>query len=497
MSNNEDTSYVSESPQGKSLLLKVPDYELAATRSADATSWDAGASKKNTFLQLGDGTNVSAVANDPPSGDARNGNDLLVGQIEFVDDTRYRGESGASGDDLENAPRATPPNESTARASGASPFTRFSGGAPQTTAANPAATLAIPDYVGWRDHTDGHRITTTRGDKIEIIGGNYKLVSLGRGTGTATYEMSGGLVVQSDEGPGATSSITWRDCPSAPGEKGWQAVEQFVKGNVVERFHGTKREEFYGDKLISVVGSPDENTSGIDLGNANQNGTITNLWETTSDTLFFSDSKARPTKWDTTGDEPPKLQKPDVHSSTWAQTILDYTRAQTLKEHLHVDGEHVVQATYEGGYEATVRLTSLGKSYTEWWKCGGSLGFYEYFEGAMTQFFFGASTTIGFSNRFEIFVGLEQQLNIGGFVEIKLGADVSLALAAQYGLSAGVKLEVETQSAKFWLAKQDTGLSDLETAVSTMKTTMNQNITTLNQSVTALKKGTVAALHTL
>ena len=33
---------------------------------------------------------------------------------------------------------------------------------------------------GWRDHTDGNRITTTRGDKIEVIRGNYKLIVLGR-----------------------------------------------------------------------------------------------------------------------------------------------------------------------------------------------------------------------------------------------------------------------------------------------------------------------------
>jgi hypothetical protein len=33
---------------------------------------------------------------------------------------------------------------------------------------------------GWRDHSDGNRVTTTRGDKVEVIQGNYKLVVLGR-----------------------------------------------------------------------------------------------------------------------------------------------------------------------------------------------------------------------------------------------------------------------------------------------------------------------------
>ncbi|MFO0555739.1 MAG: hypothetical protein U0271_45605 [Polyangiaceae bacterium] len=33
---------------------------------------------------------------------------------------------------------------------------------------------------GWRDHSDGNRISTTYGDKIEVIRGNYKMVVLGR-----------------------------------------------------------------------------------------------------------------------------------------------------------------------------------------------------------------------------------------------------------------------------------------------------------------------------
>ncbi len=56
---------------------------------------------------------------------------------------------------------------------------------------------------GWRDHTDGNRITTTRGDKVEVIRGNYKLIVLGRQDQTkpkyAGMDLSGG---QSDTGGG-------------------------------------------------------------------------------------------------------------------------------------------------------------------------------------------------------------------------------------------------------------------------------------------------------
>jgi hypothetical protein len=43
-----------------------------------------------------------------------------------------------------------------------------------------AETLKLLTKGGWWDHTDGNRVTTTGGDKIEVIQGNYKMVVLGR-----------------------------------------------------------------------------------------------------------------------------------------------------------------------------------------------------------------------------------------------------------------------------------------------------------------------------
>jgi hypothetical protein len=54
---------------------------------------------------------------------------------------------------------------------------------------------------GWRDHSDGNRITTTRGDKVEVIRGNYKMVVLGRQddiANAAGWDVSGGLVDTAD-----------------------------------------------------------------------------------------------------------------------------------------------------------------------------------------------------------------------------------------------------------------------------------------------------------
>jgi hypothetical protein len=39
---------------------------------------------------------------------------------------------------------------------------------------------ALHTRGGWRDHSDGNRITTTYGDKVEVVRGNYKMIVLGR-----------------------------------------------------------------------------------------------------------------------------------------------------------------------------------------------------------------------------------------------------------------------------------------------------------------------------
>jgi hypothetical protein len=49
-----------------------------------------------------------------------------------------------------------------------------------------AETLKLLTKGGWWDHSDGNRVTTTSGDKIEVIQGNYKLVVLGRQTVPST-----------------------------------------------------------------------------------------------------------------------------------------------------------------------------------------------------------------------------------------------------------------------------------------------------------------------
>ena len=77
---------------------------------------------------------------------------------------------------------------------------------------------------GWRDHSDGNRISTTYGDKVEVIRGNYKLVVLGRqdDAGNAMgHDMSGNHVQDYAQAtmPGASVTVEWIQngyVPAAP-----------------------------------------------------------------------------------------------------------------------------------------------------------------------------------------------------------------------------------------------------------------------------------------
>src|SRR5262249_466463 len=99
----------------------------------------------------------------------------------FADDMRDRSDTSA-----------TPP---------APPETTSTGASLAPTTARTAESAQLHLKGGWRDHSDGNRITTTRGDKVEVIRGNYKLLVLGRQDdpgNAAGWDVSGGLVDGAD-----------------------------------------------------------------------------------------------------------------------------------------------------------------------------------------------------------------------------------------------------------------------------------------------------------
>jgi len=141
---------------------------------------------------------------------------------------------------------------------------------------------------GWRDHSDGNRVTTTYGDKVEVIRGNYKLVVMGRQDNVDEcigWEGSGSHVQDYAPGtmPGASFWLEWINDPRyyAPlfgpdgqvsdtdtSQKGvWLLVNTTQNVYEYARYAGNFREERWGDVIETYIGSenpPDNGAFAVD-----------------------------------------------------------------------------------------------------------------------------------------------------------------------------------------------------------------------------------------
>jgi hypothetical protein len=126
---------------------------------------------------------------------------------------------------------------------------------------------------GWRDHSDGNRISTTYGDKLEVIRGNYKLVVMGRQDDPGNsqgHEWCGNHVQDWGQAtmPGASVTLEWIQSGNLPPAGGVDLGdgERYVGGswlliNSTERVYqysrnaGNFRTQQWGVKLESYTGS--------------------------------------------------------------------------------------------------------------------------------------------------------------------------------------------------------------------------------------------------
>lgn len=188
--------------------------------------------------------------------------------------------------------------------------------------------------AGWRDHTEGDRISTTRGDKLEVIGGNYKLVVLGRNPDAgqaAGFDLSGGLIQDFDAAPGTVNEIRWVQDEGGT----WKVFEKCEKGIVHSLFHGDVTEEYYGKKLTTIVGS------------------ASNAQSLTADVRAMMDTTL--------------VENPTIVEKTWAKEITSETTTPKMTETSKIDSLTTsltatnVKETVNVSSDWDVRTTSGGK----------------------------------------------------------------------------------------------------------------------------------------
>lgn len=111
---------------------------------------------------------------------------------------------------------------------------------------------------GWRLHTDGNYLSTTRGDRIDVIFGNHHLAVLGRTGGSATddvwrpafWESSGGHTVRDDVARrGRITQVAWDASRSA-----YKTTFNTLKGNHTVRFQGPLERVFHCDTWVETIG---------------------------------------------------------------------------------------------------------------------------------------------------------------------------------------------------------------------------------------------------
>lgn len=115
-----------------------------------------------------------------------------------------------------------------------------------TTDNREAETRRLLTKGGWWDHSDGNRVSTTAGDKIEVIQGNYKMVVLGRRKESDTGDVR---VVDISGGLEYTKTHEYLES-----EKVWATYEESSKKNATKRSSGKEITYFEGSLKETITG---------------------------------------------------------------------------------------------------------------------------------------------------------------------------------------------------------------------------------------------------
>lgn len=147
---------------------------------------------------------------------------------------------------------------------------------------------------GWRDHSDGNRISTTYGDKVEVIRGNYKMVVLGR----------------QDDDPSMSA--------------GWDASGQHIQDWGYTMPGASVRVEYMQDRYTGAWHL--QNTTENVIQSSNFAGDFYEYkWGDHHESTVGSEN---PQKYVDEKEDPRPRTNPHIIGKTWAQKIESYTGSE-------------------------------------------------------------------------------------------------------------------------------------------------------------------------
>ncbi len=464
----EGTVTISESEDvsGKYLLIQVPDF--ATDPSGDPAGAIAPARYGETmtsFLRLG----VPACT--PEAGD------------ELVDHVYAAGVVGFTGEvNVDGTVQATAfvDDERNRGAGGAEPLEAAGHGMSAAQRYN-WHTKHLKTKGGWRDHSDGNRISTTYGDKVEVIRGNYKLVVMGRQDDPGNsqgHEWSGNHVQDWGQGtmPGASVTLEWIQngyVPGSPIDLGdgelyrggaWLLINSTERVYQYSRNAGDFHEQQWGERMESYVGSetPERigTTAEAGYGGHPTAAQISAYHQVLDDNDLVS--KLRPSSVGLPRNNPYIIEKtwaskiesytgtsawwiPEIHEQTWATTQSSETHVTTSTETSHfgttsatTHADSISEETHSG----TMSSKTYAGSISELTAVGAQQSMTT--AASITELtFVGAKTDITIAaNQFELSAGLHESIEIAAVLDIFLGAKLEITAALGLEVNFGQQVAI-------------------------------------------------------
>ncbi|APR75975.1 Putative cell-wall-anchored protein SasA (LPXTG motif) [Minicystis rosea] len=315
----------------------------------------------------------------------------------------------------------------------------------------------------WRDHTDGNRITTTGGDKIEIIRGDYELVVHGRQEHESGMTAKTGKVLQ--------NSITYKGRVKV---MDGMLFEETDKGMVDSTYHGDNVDEYYGNAVVSQTGSESPGEEFRD----NPELVLEKTWAKKIESYTGSSA----------------LRIPLIHDETWVDIKTSKTDAKSTSDETTVEGE--TKSTTTAKTITSVTTADETKDTTE--VTGNMESTTEAAKTISTTHADTDDTTYGNSHAYTkgdsvtVVDGVENTVNLGIVNEVVLGMMNDATIGAETGVSIGGSLHVNIglEASVTVGASVDVTLAEIELKPSDIKLH-------LDNTKAALFRKSVALLHLL
>lgn len=312
---------------------------------------------------------------------------------------------------------------------------------------------------GWRDHTDGNRVSTTRGDQVDVVRGNYKLVVLARtahhwdptvghpnpNVGRTRWESSGGHNNESTSTPGEVISISWVENEDGT----WRAVEQTDGGNVKSFFYGRIEEHYFGPSIVSTVGVATD-PSGC-YGNGGGQG----------------------------------ADRPDIEEDTFAQSITSHDTIGTVNETTVVSGAmteetHIHESSTSTETANTHSSTEMVGAFADMLVADTINETNNFANGVRTNLTFGgvalSASLVGlhitaknklrvglslYPYQFSMEASAKVSFRTGAFTDIGIGASVGVGLTGLKAAFTLANVQLVGKRTDNWIIAQDGKATDL------------------------------------